>query len=169
MREALHVAVDFIEWGAGDVERLQGGVQVKAGDRLLVSCFPSVCTRTNQQLRRNEAVPRLFMTLFSTSVPPVVSGAALPVTCLLYITGIHRQRPFSPLRHLALQLQPALIVGTKDEYWSFALRFSATLPQKKAREALSVIRRKIFFPAINHTFKGSPVPSWATTGSCKPC
>ena len=80
MREALHVAVDFIEWGARDVERLQGGVQVKAGDRLLVSVFPprSAPEQTNSYGKRSIAA-----SLRDALPLPSVSGATSEATRFL--------------------------------------------------------------------------------------
>src|SRR5260370_29505336 len=66
MRETLHVAVDFIEWGARDVERLQGGVQVKAGDCRLAVCFPLGLRQDKPIVTENEALPHLVVRLFRT-------------------------------------------------------------------------------------------------------
>ena len=65
MREALHVAVDFIEWRAGDAERLQGGVQVKAGDRLLVRCFSLGLRQNKPIIAEYKPLPHLVLTLFA--------------------------------------------------------------------------------------------------------
>src|SRR5882762_8713413 len=64
-REALHVAIDFIKWSAGNVERMQGGLKVKAGNRLLVRGFSLGLCQDKPIVTENEALPHLLLIPFS--------------------------------------------------------------------------------------------------------